>query len=200
MLWAYKGIGANGKPVTGAKEADSPKMLRIALKREGVLVTDVTEARAGKSAASAHGQGLRREVDLRSVFGGIKKSEVATFTRQLATLLKAGITLAESLGALFDQIDNPKFRTVVGEVRSAVNGGSSLADAMGKHPKAFEGVFVSMVRSGETAGNLDEVLVRLADFGEAQGKLRSKVTGAMIYPAIMAVIAFPACVRAPRFR
>ena len=189
MLWAYKGIGANGKPVTGAKEADSPKMLRIALKREGVLVTDVTEARAGKSATSSHGQGLRREVDLRSVFGGIKKSEVATFTRQLATLLKAGITLAESLGALFDQIDNPKFRTIVGEVRSAVNGGSSLADAMGKHPKAFEGVFVSMVRSGETAGNLDEVLVRLADFGEAQGKLRSKVTGAMIYPAIMAVIA-----------
>jgi len=189
MLWAYKGIGANGKPVNGAKEADSPKMLRSALKREGILVTDVTEARAGKSATSSHGQGLRREVDLRAVFGGIKKAEVATFTRQLATLLKAGIPLAESLGALFDQIDNPKFRTIIGEVRSKVNEGSALADAMAKHPKAFEGVFVSMVRAGETAGNLDDVLVRLADFGEAQGKLRSKVTGAMIYPAIMAIIA-----------
>ncbi|HKA92095.1 MAG TPA: type II secretion system inner membrane protein GspF [Haliangiales bacterium] len=188
-LWAYKGIGANGKSVTGAREADSPKMLRIMLKRDGILVTDVSEARAGKSAAAAHGKGLRREVDLGSLLGGIKKAEVATFTRQLATLLKAGIPLAESLGALFDQIDNPKLRTIVGEVRSKVNEGSSLADAMGKHPKVFEGVYVSMVRAGETAGNLDDVLVRLADFGEAQAKIRSKVTGAMIYPAIMATIA-----------
>src|SRR5262249_4291459 len=188
-LWAYKGIGANGKSVTGAREADSPKMLRIMLKRDGILVTDVSEARAGKSAGAAHGKGLRREVDLGSLLGGIKKAEVATFTRQLATLLKAGIPLAESLGALFDQIDNPKLRTIVGEVRSKVNEGSSLADAMGKHPKGFEGVYVSMVRAGETAGNLDDVLVRLADFGEAQAKIRSKVTGPMIYPAIMAPIA-----------
>src|SRR6266568_5023875 len=127
-LWAYKGIGGDGKAVTGAREADSPKMLRAMLRRDGILVTDVSEARGGKSAA-AHGKGLRREVDLGGIFGGIKKGDVATFTRQLATLLKAGIPLAECLGALFDQIDNAKLKTVVGEVRSKVNEGSSLADA-----------------------------------------------------------------------
>src|SRR4030095_2922684 len=85
--------------------------------------------------------------------------------------------------------ENPRLKSVVGEVRSRVNEGSSLADALGKHPRHFESVFVSMVKAGETAGNLDQVLVRLADFMESAIKQRSKVVGAMIYPALMAVIA-----------
>jgi general secretion pathway protein F len=188
-MWAYKGLDARGKPVQGVKDADTPKTLRAALKRDGVIVTDVAEAKAGKTAAAglAKGKGLSREIDLGGLFGGVKKPEIAAFTRQLATLLKAGIPLAESLGALFEQIENPRLKSIVGEVRVKVNEGSSLADALGKH-KAFESVFVSMVKAGETAGNLDQVLVRLADFMEASIKQRSKVVGAMIYPALMAVI------------
>jgi general secretion pathway protein F len=190
-MWAYKGVDARGKQVSGVKDADTPKVLRAALRRDGVIVTDVAAARAGKTAAAglSKGTGLNREVDLGAIFGGVKKTEVAGFTRQLATLLRAGIPLAESLGALFEQIENPRLKSVVGDVRVKVNEGSSLADALSKHPRLFESVYVSMVRAGETAGNLDQVLARLADFMEAAIKQRSKVIGAMIYPALMAVIA-----------
>jgi len=187
-MWAYKGVDPRGKQVNGVRDADSPKMLRSLLRRDGVLVTDVAEARAGKAARANGASGLRREVDLKAIFQTVKTAEVAGFTRQLATLLKAGIPLAESLGAIVDQIDNPKLKSIVVEVRLKVNEGSALADALGKHDKVFPGVYVSMVRGGETAGNLDQVLVRLADFLEAQVKLRSKVVGAMIYPILMACV------------
>src|SRR6185436_12747419 len=99
------------------------------------------------------------------------KVEIAALTRQLATLLRAGIPLAESLGALFEQTENPKLKNVLGEVKGAVNEGASLADALARHPTVFDELFVSMVRAGEMAGNLDEVLLRLADFLESANKL-----------------------------
>jgi general secretion pathway protein F len=185
-IFAYKGVDSRGKAVSGAKDADSPKGLRALLRREGIVVTDVSEARAGKTVAQ--GRGLSREVDLGQAFQRIKTADVATFTRQLSTLLRAGIPLAEALAALFEQIDNQRFKTVVGEVRTRVNEGTSLADALGRYPRIFPEVYVSMVRSGETAGNLDLVLERLAEFLEGQIALRSRILAAMIYPAIMAVM------------
>lgn len=187
-VWAYKGIDAGGKTVTGAKDADSPKMLRALLRRDGVIVTDVAEARAGKTQVAGRGKGLSREVDLGGLLQRIKKNEIAAFTRQLATLLKAGIPLAESLGTLADQLENPKLKSTVADIRTRVNEGSSFADALARHKKVFEELFVSMVRAGETAGNLDQVLERLADFMESQVKLRSKVSGALVYPVIMVIV------------
>ena len=185
-LYAYKGIGPNGKSVSGARDSDSPKGLRQALRKEGVVVTQVDLSKGGKKQTSA--KGLAREVDFGEVIKSVKKTDVAAFTRQLSTLLKAGIPLAEALGALFDQAEKVRLKRVLGEVKSAVNEGSSLADAVGKHPKVFDELFVSMVRAGETAGNLDEVLVSLADFMESAHKLRGKVKGAMVYPVIMIVV------------
>lgn len=185
-LYAYKGIGPNGKTVGGARDADSPKGLRQALRKDGVVVTQVDLSKGGKKQTSA--KGLAREVDFGEVITSVKKTDVAAFTRQLSTLLKAGIPLAESLGALFDQAEKVRLKRVLGEVKSAVNEGSSLADALGRHPKVFDDLFVSMIRAGETAGNLDEVLVSLADFMESAHKLRGKVKGAMVYPLIMIVV------------
>lgn len=187
-VWAYKGVDARGRQVSGAKDADSPKVLRAILRRDGIIVTDVAPAQAGKAAVASAGKGLSREVDLGGLFQGIKRQEVAAFTRQLSTLLRAGVPLAESLGTLFEQIENPKLKTIVGEVRTRVNEGSSLADALARHGKVFEEIYVSMVRAGETAGNLEQVLARLADFMEEQVKLRSKITGALVYPAIMVLV------------
>jgi len=187
-VWAYKGLDNRGKMVSGARDADSPKALRAALRRDGVIVTDINEAKAGKAAVASRGKGLNREVDLGGLVKRIKRTDVAAFTRQFSTLLHAGIPLAEALGALFEQTDNARFQTVVGELRTRVNEGSSLADALAKYPKVFEDVYVSMVRAGETAGNLDDVLARLADFMEGQAKLRSRVIGALIYPAIMTLV------------
>lgn len=186
-VYAYKGIGPSGKQVSGMADAESPKSLRQTLKRDGVVVTSYDISKGGK-AAKVQGSGLSREVKFGDVMSRVKKEDVAAFTRQLATLLNAGIPLAQSLGALFEQIENPKLKPVVGEVRTAVNEGSSLGDAMSKHPSVFEDLYVSMVRAGEMAGNLDEVLVRLADFQDSSLKLKSKVQGAMIYPVIMLAV------------
>jgi general secretion pathway protein F len=193
-MFAYKGIGANGKAAAGVRDADSPKALRQLLRKDGIVVTDVTLSKSGaggKAAAAAankKGGALSRSVDLGGILGGVRRAEVANFTRQLATLLKSGIPLAEALGALFEQIENVRFKVPIGEVKTAVNEGSSLADALGKHKKIFDELYVSMVRAGEVAGNLDEVLGRLADFIESSQKLKAKVQGAMVYPIIMMVI------------
>lgn len=185
-LYAYKGIGSNGKPSNGVRDAESPKALRQLLRKDGVVVTQVDLSKGGKKVA--RGKGLSKEVDFGDVLGKVKKTDVAAFTRQLATLLKAGIPLAECLGALFEQADKVKLKRVLGEVRGAVNEGSSLGDALAKHPSVFDELFTSMVKAGETAGNLDEVLLRLADFMESSQKLRSKVKSAMVYPTIMVVV------------
>lgn len=186
-LYAYKGISSSGKATDGVREADSPKLLRQLMRKEGVVVTQFDISKGGKKGTVA-GSGLSKEVNLSELFGRVKKADISAFTRQLATLLRAGIPLAESLGALFEQFENPKFKAIVGEVRLAVNEGSSLADSLAKHPSVFDMLYVSMVRAGEVAGNLDEVLSRLADFMESASKLKAKVQSAMIYPVIMAVI------------
>ncbi len=189
-MYAFKGIAPSGKTVNGVRDAESPKVLRQNLRKDGVLVTSFELSRTGKGAKEANRKkgGLSRDVDLGGFLGGVKKTEIAAFTRQMATLIKSGIPLAESLGALVDQIPNMRFKTPLSEVRTAVNEGVSLGDALAKHPKLFDELFVSMVRAGEIAGNLDEVLTRLADFLESSQKLKSKIQGAMIYPAVMVVV------------
>ncbi|MFH0902637.1 MAG: type II secretion system inner membrane protein GspF [Pseudomonadota bacterium] len=187
-VYGYKGVNSQGRPVSGTKDADTPKALRALLRRDGILATEIDEVRSGSAHHVGRGKGFRREVDFGKIFERVSRGDVGSFARQLATLLKAGIPLAESLAALFEQIDNSLFKTVIGDVREKVNEGSSLADALARHSRIFEPVFISMVRAGETAGNLDEVLARLADFTENQVKLRSKVVTAMIYPAAMVAV------------
>jgi general secretion pathway protein F len=189
-MYAFKGVAPSGKPVSGVRDADSPKALRQLLRKDGVHVMSFELSRGGKLAKERNAKkgGLSRDVDLGGLIGGVKKTEIAAFTRQMATLVKAGIPLADTLGALVEQISNMRFKAPVSEVRAAVNEGSSLADALGKHPKLFDELFVSMVRAGEIAGNLDEVLTRLADFLEGSQKLKSKVQSAMIYPLVMVLV------------
>lgn len=186
-VFAYKGVDARGKTVTGTKEADSPKTLRATLRKDGIAVTDVTAAQAGKATVAGQGKGLSRDVDLGSL-SRVKKTDVAAFIRQLGTLIKAGIPLAEALGTLFEQLEHPKFKTVIGEVRQRVNEGAGLADSFGRYPEVFEELTVSMIRAGEQAGNLDQVLARLATVMEKGLAMRSKIVSAMVYPIIMMVV------------
>jgi general secretion pathway protein F len=189
-MYAFKGVANSGKTVTGVRDADSPKTLRQILRKDGVLVTSFELSKGGKAAKEANAKkgGLSKDVDLGGIFAGVKKTEIAAFTRQMATLIKSGIPLADSLAAMVEQQSNVRFKTQLAEVRSAVNEGMSFGDALAKHPKLFDELFVSMVRAGELAGNLDEVLSRLADFLEASQKLKSKIQSAMIYPAVMVVV------------
>ena len=189
-MYAFKGVGNNGKTVTGVRDAESPKALRQVMRKDGVLVTSFELSKGGKAAKEQNAKraGLSKEVDFGGLFSGVRKVEIAAFTRQMSTLLRSGIPLADALGALVEQVTNVRFKAPLSEVRTAVNEGSSLADSLAKHPKLFDELYVSMVRAGEVAGNLDEVLTRLADFQEGSQKLKSKIQGAMIYPLVMVVV------------
>ncbi len=181
-VYEYKGLDAAGKAVKGIEDAESRASLRQNLQSRGIFVTDVFEGRAGRKGAS------KGEVDLKKMFVFVTLRDISLLTRQLATLLKAGIPLVESLNALTDQTDKDELKRTLSDVKRKVNEGSSLAAALRDHPKHFSDLYVNMVKAGESSGNLDTVLERLTEFIEAQIELRSKVLGAMIYPIIMLFI------------
>jgi general secretion pathway protein F len=189
-VFEYSGLTEAGKNVRGLKDAESAKVLRALLRKEGVFVTESHAADPG-AAASGKPQagGMSREVDLGKFFGGgVSAQDLAVATRQLSTLIGAGIPLADSLTALVEQVEHPRLKRILGTVKQKVNEGSSLADALAEHPKAFNTLYVNMIRAGESSGALDVVLQRLADFTENSAQLRNKLLGAMLYPIIMVVV------------
>jgi general secretion pathway protein F len=182
-IFEYRGFNEAGRSVDGIREAESPKGLRALLRKEGVFVSEVKAEEAKKRETA------EEQADVRRLWSGrISAEEVSIMTRQLATLVGAGIPLVEALTALVDQIDHERLKRVVSQVKQRVNEGSTLADAMALHPRIFSQLFVNMIRAGEHSGALHVVLVRLADFTEAQARLRSKVMGTMAYPIIMVIV------------
>jgi len=173
---------AAGKTVKGMKEAPSRNALRDMLERTGVFLTDAAE----KGQKADKGSGLSREVEIN--FSIVTKRDISLLTRQFATLMKASIPLVEALTALTDQAEKPQIKSALADIKTRVNEGSSLAAAMAEHPKLFDDLYINMVRAGESSGNLDIVLDRLADFLDGQVRLRGKVTTAMFYPVIMSVV------------
>src|SRR6266496_1842811 len=185
-VYAWKGLNNAGKAVTGTKDADGSKGLRQTLRKDGIYVTEHKEVlgggggRAGTKATLASGEKVpffKREIDFGGLVERVRPQDVAVLTRQLATLLKAGIPLAEALAALGEQADSKNLAMVLVEVREKVTQGTSLADTLAAYPKIFPDLYVNMVRSGEAAGNLD-----------AQNALRAKVTGALTYPILMMIL------------
>ncbi len=192
-IFEYKGLNQKGKQVTGVKDADSARTLKAELRRSGVYLTQYTEqTAAGGRKTVVKGAGVRatgsRDVELAKWFQRIKLMEVAEMTRQFSTLIKAGIPVVDSLSALIAQIENAKFKNVLTAVRKAINEGAALGDALEAHPRVFTNLYVNMVRAGESSGTLDTVLSRLSDFLESQVKLKTKVTGTMVYPIIMVFV------------
>jgi general secretion pathway protein F len=180
-VFEYRGIVAtSGKQVHGVRDADNAKSLRAVLKREGVLLTNAHE--------EVKARGVRGSSDRGPLFRRVAAEDVAMTTRQLATLVTAGIPLVEAVGALIEQSEKLELKRVLTQVVDRINEGSSLAKALEQHPHVFSNLYVSMVAAGEASGTLEGVLERLADFMEAQSKLRGKVGAALAYPALMTVI------------
>jgi general secretion pathway protein F len=181
-VFEYTGlVSASGKQVKGVRDADNPKVLRAALKREGVLLTSATETKAATLAA-------KRNIDIGAFFRRVNVGDIAMMTRQLATLVNAGIPLVEAVSALTEQVDKIELKRVLTQVRDRLNEGTSLAKALEPHPKIFPNLYVNMVAAGEASGTLETVLERLADFMEGQSKLRGKVGAALAYPVLMLLI------------
>jgi general secretion pathway protein F len=181
-VFEYRGIlSATGKQVRGVRDADNAKTLRATLRREGVLLTQAQENK------ERSGRG-RRSIAAGSFFRRVSPGDVSMMTRQLATLVTAGIPLVEAVGALIEQVEGIELKRVLTQIVDRLNEGSSLAKALEPHPKVFSSLYVSMVGAGEASGTLESVLERLADFMESQSKLRGKVGAALAYPALMMVI------------
>ena len=180
-VFRYKGVTATGKNVKGIRDGDNLRSIQNQLRREGIFPTEIGE-QTGK------GDKQSRDIDLRRFTRAVSTRELSVVTRQLATLLHAGVTLIESLGAIVDQTENEQLKLMLSQIKQKVNEGSSLADAMAQHPKAFPELYCNMVRAGESSGALDVVLSRLADFTENQARMRSKVVGALTYPFIMILV------------
>jgi type IV pilus assembly protein PilC len=180
MTYAYKVRDRQGKLVTGTLEAESVAVVAGRLRQMGY--TPVSIENSGTRKLSA------REIKIPGFSGRIKLKEVAVFSRQFATMINSGLTLLRSLSILADQTENKELARIIGEVRRDVERGSALSVALAKHPKAFSRLYVAMVRSGETGGSLDAVLLRLATTIEQQVDLRRKVKSAMTYPIVVGVI------------
>lgn len=174
-IYNYKGLDKTGSEVKGTINVEGLSAAKARVRSMGIMLTEISEQTSGTVKKSA---GI--------TFGNtVSIGDLALMTRQLATLLRAKIQVVEAFSALVDQTENPTLKITLSEIRQKVNEGSSLAKALSDYPKIFDNVYVNMVDAGEASGTLEVVLLKLADFTEAQVKLRNKVKGAMTYPMIM---------------
>ncbi len=170
--FAFSGRTRSGETVNGERSADTMEAAVAALRREQVLVTRIAPAKA-RAERPAKAAGGGKKVNARNL---------AIFTRQFSVMIDAGLPLVQCLEILGNQEEDKNFAKVILETRGDVEGGASLADAMRKHPKAFDALFTNMVAAGEAGGILDTILKRLAVYIEKNVKLKGQVKSAMIYP------------------
>lgn len=188
-VFAYEALDAKGKKSKGVMEADSPRQLRQKLRASGlnaVLVTPMAQ-RAGKAdvTGSSSGPGFGQRLFQKSA----TDAEIAMLTRQLATLIAAGIPLEECLQALVRQLRKPHLKSMITTVRSKILEGQTLSDSLGMYPRSFDRLYRAMVASGEKSGHLDGVLERLADYTEHRQKIKGQLIQAMVYPVILTLVA-----------
>lgn len=181
-VYDYKALNREGKSCKGQIDAENERKARSNLKLSGKYPISIRES-LGRSQHSTN-QGLLGK----TLFERVKSDEIHVITRQLATLLGAGIPLINALTSLVEQSPNPALKRILAQIKDSINEGSSLTNALSAHPKLFSNIYVNMVRSGEASGSLDIVLERLADFGEKQKALQAKLKAALVYPIFMAVI------------
>ncbi|MBA3608550.1 MAG: type II secretion system F family protein [Chthoniobacterales bacterium] len=179
MTFSYQARDGAGNIVNGIQDAINEDNAVTSLMSRGLMVLSLQQ----KAAASR----------TKNKAWTVKETDLVLFTRQLATMVDAGISLVQALTALYEQCDPKRqknLRTVISDVTSRVQGGETFHEAIAKHPRVFNRLFVSMVKAGEAGGLLSEILDRLAGFLEASARLRKKVKSAMTYPVIVISIAF----------
>ena len=170
----YTAKGMDGGTMTGTLTVANQGLVLEALRKQGLVVIGVREV------ASTKGR----------VRTGVKLEDLVVFSRQLATLVDAGIPLVTSLDTLYAQLEQRGMKAVVGRVRDDVEGGTNFTEALAKHPTVFSTLFVSMVKAGEASGTLAEILDRLATYLEKTSALERKVKSSLVYPALVTCMAF----------
>lgn len=191
----YTALDQNGAEKTGFVTADNKIAAMEMVRAQGLLVRECEESKAGPSAVKKNSgkkdaKGKKKEKGAKGKAGAaVKQKELMVFTRQLATLIDAGLPLLQSLNVLSKQEPNPNLRATIVALGESVQGGSTFSEALSTYPKMFNKLFVNMVKAGEIGGVLEVVLNRLAEYQEKANRLRSKLVSAMVYPTIILVIA-----------
>jgi general secretion pathway protein F len=178
-VFAYRGLTSAGRTVQGVVDADSARGARVRLRRDGIFPTEVNEQEhaEGRTSAFTWRRGPR-----------MAPADLALVSRQLSTLIGAGVPIVEALAAVGEQSDRPVVSQVLSHVRDQVTQGTALAEALAEYPAIFPELYVGMVRAGEAAGALDLVLDRLATYTEAQTRLTAKMRNALAYPILMTIV------------
>jgi len=192
--YVYEALNSAGKPQKGTIEASSSDEAIQRIKGQGFFPTSVREQKVKGGPARADEKGRRKKKKKRGdlttfSIGGVKRKKIVSFTRQLSTLQDAGLPLLRSIQILEQQERPGLMKSILGHVAEDVESGSTLSDAMAKHPKAFDRLYSKMVNAGEIGGVLDIILQRLANFLEKAARLRARIKGAMIYPVVVVIIA-----------
>jgi type IV pilus assembly protein PilC len=215
--YTYVALDARGAETRGEIEADNENAALSRIREKGMFPTSVSEATAGarstKSAKgskaakgkSTSGAGLKKEIKMPVLFSRVKTKELMVFTRQLATLVDAGLPLVRSMQVLEKQEKNPALKKALGEMAESIQSGSTFAEALAQHPKIYNKLYVNMAKAGEVGGVLDQVLVRLAEFMEKAQKIKNKVVSAMVYPMVvlfmaLGILTFLMIVIIPKFK
>jgi len=176
------------KEIKDSVEAANQGEAIAAIKKQGYLPIEVREVKARSSLFATAGE-KKKAGGMGLSFGRVKPKKITEFTRQLSTLIDAGMPIVQSLQILTDMQRPGPFKIALEQVTEDVQGGTMLSDALGRHPKIWDELYTNLVRAGETAGALEPILRRLADFREKAQRLKKKVIGAMIYPIAVLTIA-----------
>ena len=184
--WTYKGTDSTGKTVSGRIEARTEAAVSSRLRARGISPTEI--------GAASTATGLNRDIKIPGLDKRITLGDLAVMSRQMATMISSGLSLLRTLTIIAEQTENPKLATIVRTVRSDVEGGMSLSDALAKHPRDFPPLMLNLVRTGETAGFLERALDSVANNYEAEVKLRGTIKSALTYPLVVFVMAILAVI------
>ncbi len=191
MIFQYQALDRNGDSVSNFVDASSEQSARAKIKSQGLYIVSIRKHDINQEAQKKDGNAITRVYDDIVNYFSLKLSsrEVGTFSRQLATLLKAGMPLLVSITDIIQQIENQTFKRIVIDIREKLEEGSSMSQALERHRYVFSDMYINMVRVGENLGSLDEVIGRLADLEEKKNILRGKIQAALWYPAFMILFA-----------
>ncbi|MFH1998950.1 MAG: type II secretion system F family protein, partial [Planctomycetota bacterium] len=182
--YKYTAKNLDGTTVKGTLDAASESDVVADLRKKNLIIMGISQntSKKGNGGSGGGGGGLSLKAGAKP--GKPRKDDIVIFTRQLSTMISAGITLLDALEILVAQIENPGFKKTLSCVAEDIRTGNDLSKAMGKYPKCFSEIYVNMVRAGEVSGQLDEILVRLAEYLEDAAKLKREIKSAMTYPVV----------------
>ncbi|MEW6359440.1 MAG: type II secretion system F family protein [Planctomycetota bacterium] len=182
----YEAMNAQGQAMRDQIDAQSTEDAITKIRAKGLFPTDVREVREKKRGKVS----IKKKAAGKTVaFGGVRSKQLTQFTRQLSTLQDAGLPIVKSVKILEGQLKPGVLKNVLISVAEDIESGSNFSEALAKHPRAFDKLYVNMVKAGEAGGVLDAILQRLADFREKSAKLKRQIVGAMVYPAVVVTIA-----------